>query len=125
MRCGPAMAACSPGSARGASPARAAPQPSVARTEMAVRRLIFLFLMCSRCARQPAIEKRWKRHEVSDVRKASTYRFMPSASCAASSIFALPRTMASLEVSPRIQQSSISAHTCMSARLGPDKRAWL
>jgi len=55
----------------------------------------------------------------------SAYRFMPSGSCAASSIFALPRTMTSLAVSPRIQQASISAHACMRTRLGPDRRAWL
>jgi hypothetical protein len=56
---------------------------------------------------------------------ASAYKFMPSASCAAASIFALPQTMASLAVSPRIQQSSMSAHTCMRTRRGPDNRAWL
>ena len=56
---------------------------------------------------------------------ASVYKFMPSVSCAAASIFALPRTMASLALSPRIQQSSMSAHTCMRTRRGPDKRAWL
>lgn len=55
----------------------------------------------------------------------SPYKFMLSASCAAASIFALPKTMASLALSPRIQQSSMSAHTCISTRLGPDKRAWL
>ncbi len=55
----------------------------------------------------------------------ATYKFMPSASCAASSIFTLPRTMTSRAVSPRIQQSSMSAQACMSARLGPVSRAWL
>lgn len=53
------------------------------------------------------------------------YRFIPSASHAAASIFALPWTMASLAVSPHIQRSSMSAHTCMRARLGPDRLAWL
>jgi hypothetical protein len=57
--------------------------------------------------------------------KTSAYKSVPSASCAASSIFALPRMMTSLAVSPRIQQSSMSAHACMSARLGPDIRAQL
>jgi type IV secretion system protein VirB8 len=33
--------------------------------------------------------------------------------------------LASLAVSPRIQQPSMSAHTCMRTRLGPDSRAWL
>lgn len=56
---------------------------------------------------------------------SQAYRFIPSESCAAASIFDLPWTMTSLAVSPRIQQSTMSAQTCMRTRRGPDNRAWL
>ena len=56
---------------------------------------------------------------------ASAYKFIPSASCAAASIFTLPLKMTSLAVSPRIPQSTMSAHTCIRTRRGPENRAWL
>ena len=52
-------------------------------------------------------------------------RPMPSVSCAASSIFVLPRMIASRAVSPRVQQPIMSAQACMRARRGPARRAWL